>query len=239
MKKEIIIISILAILLVNFVSASSFSPSSLTFNLNPGQKQCQSISITSDSSTITINDMWATDKSVAWKVSLFTSSASSHSISIDYPTSLSINQRTVSVCVSGTEIGEYHGVILMKEGQVGNSIVQMGVWLKVVIGSGSTSTNSGTTQTQTTTTTNQATSNATNTTQTTTPQTAQETSDQQANTTQEQIPQTSLMTGGVLGVSLKNTSVLIIFIAIVVIAAIIILGRNKIIGYIKWKKYGY
>ena len=35
--------------------------------------------------------------------------------------------------MSGNKIGEYHGVLLFKEEQQGSSIVQFGVWLKVLI----------------------------------------------------------------------------------------------------------
>lgn len=138
----------------NFVGATGFSPSSLIFNLKPGEKQCKMISITSESETITADDKWAENKNVEWKVSEFNTDASSLGISINYPKELSLDEREVNVCLSGNKLGEYHGVLLLKEEQQGNSIIQMGVWLKVNIGktsqqtstlSASATTSSGTT----------------------------------------------------------------------------------------------
>ncbi|MEK6875539.1 MAG: hypothetical protein AABX30_02555 [Nanoarchaeota archaeon] len=134
MQKTKLIISLLLVLfLTNSVMAVSFSPSSLTYNLKLNQQECKTITLGSDSETITISDSWAENKDVEWKVSLFDKTASEHGISINYPEELSLDEREVEVCLSGANLGEYHGVLLMKEEQQGNSIIQMGVWLKVII----------------------------------------------------------------------------------------------------------
>ncbi len=120
-------------MMVGLAGASGFSPSSLVFNLEPNQEECQMIIITSASETISVNDYWAENENVTWKVSLFNSSAGEHNLNIIYDNSLGEGERELQVCLSGSELGEYHGVIIMKEEQQGNSVVQMGVWLKVVI----------------------------------------------------------------------------------------------------------
>lgn len=134
MKEKIIIISIiLSIILVTGVLAIGFSPGNLVFNLEPNQEGCQIITLSSDSETIAVSDKWAENKDVEWKVSLFDKDASYHSISIDYDNELLIDEREIEVCLSGSKIGEYHGVLLLKEEQQGNSVIQMGIWLKVII----------------------------------------------------------------------------------------------------------
>lgn len=115
------------------VSAVGFSPSSLTFNLAKGEEQCQSIHLDSDSQTIEIIDVWAESAESEWKVSQFTTSSSSHNLQLSYPSELSISQRDVEVCLSGTNEGEHHGAIIFKQEQEGNSVIQLAVWLKVII----------------------------------------------------------------------------------------------------------
>jgi hypothetical protein len=136
-EEKIAIISAISIIflviLTTGVLAVGFSPISLTFNLEKGKQDCQKITLTSESETITVSDKWAENKDVEWKVSLFDKNADYHSINIDYPTALSVDEREVEVCLSGDKAGEYHGVLLLTEGQEGNSIIQMGVWLKVII----------------------------------------------------------------------------------------------------------
>ena len=129
--------------MINVVGAVGFSPSSLTFDLNKGEQSCQVITLSSDSETIAVSDKWAENKDIEWKVGLFNSNASDFSIFINYPKELSIDEREVEVCLSGSQIGEYHGVLLMKEEQEGNSIIQMGIWLKVIISEPPAQTSSG------------------------------------------------------------------------------------------------
>ena len=126
-------ILVISVIMMSFVCASGFSPTSLIFNLNKGQEECKIITITSDSEMITVSDLWAENKDVEWSTRLFDKDASYHSISISYPELLSIDERQVEVCLSGSKEGEYHGVVLLKEEQKGNSIIQMGVWIKATI----------------------------------------------------------------------------------------------------------
>lgn len=115
------------------VTATGFSPSSLIYNLKVEEKQCKTITLISDSDKISVSDTWAENKDIEWKVSLFNKTANYHSISINYPSGIISPENKVEVCLSGNEVGEYHGVILLREEQQGNSIIQMGVWLKVTI----------------------------------------------------------------------------------------------------------
>jgi len=118
---------------LNGVLATGFSPGSLIFELEQNQEECKTITIMSESDSIEVNDIWAENKDVEWKVSLFEKDSNYHNIDINYNNQLVIEERSVDVCLSGSEIGEYHGVILLKQEQEGNSVVQMGVWLKVTI----------------------------------------------------------------------------------------------------------
>jgi hypothetical protein len=121
-----------AIMNLPMITATGFSPSSIIFNLTQNQGECQVITITSSSSLITISDKWAENKDVNWSVSKFNTSASDLGITINYPANLT-TARSLDVCVSGSVNGEYHGVILMREQQQGNSIIQMGVWIKLTV----------------------------------------------------------------------------------------------------------
>lgn len=222
-------IIILSIILVGNVSASGFSPSSLIFNLNPGEKQCQTITMTSDSKALTVSDIWAANKNIDWKVSLFSDSANAHGLSLDYPAQL-MTERTLNVCLSGSEIGEYHGVILIKEAQEGNSIIQMGVWIKVVISEKPAPSPSQTSaQTQQTTQQSQATN---------TPDTqAAANNNQTTSTTNPESSQNAGITGAVIGSSTgKSIWLAIIILAILTAATIVV---YKIRRRTRWKNYGY
>jgi len=114
------------------VIAPGFSPSKIVKELEIGEESCQMITVNSDSA-ISISDKWAEDEEVEWKVGLFDTSAEEHGININYDNELSEDERELEVCMSGERAGEYHGVLLLREEQKGNSIVQMGVWIKLVV----------------------------------------------------------------------------------------------------------
>ncbi len=120
-------------MLIPSVIAVGFSPSSLVFNLNPNQEECKTITLDSDSEKITVFDKWAENATVEWKASAFNTRASEHGVSINYSKELSKMEREVEVCLSGSKVGEYHGIIIFQQQQEGNSIIQIGVWLKVTI----------------------------------------------------------------------------------------------------------
>lgn len=124
------------IISLSYAQAVGFSPTSLIFNLEPGEKNCKIVSLTSESPIITVVDNWALDYNVEWEVGLFKEDSSSHGIDISYDNELDLDERKVEVCLSGSEVGEYHGVLLLSEQETGNSVTQMGIWLKVVIGEG-------------------------------------------------------------------------------------------------------
>ncbi|MCX6748923.1 MAG: hypothetical protein NT076_04935 [Candidatus Pacearchaeota archaeon] len=124
---------ILMISVVSLVCTTGFSPTSLIFNLNVGEKQCQEVSVDSTSLSISIEDKFAENKDIEWKVSNFDKSASYHSLTSTYPTQISNETGKLEYCLSGSKVGEYHGVLILKEEQSGNSIVQMGIWIKATI----------------------------------------------------------------------------------------------------------
>jgi len=123
--------------------ASGFSPSSLTFNLEQNQESCQTIHLDSNSETITAKDVWAENKDVQWDSRLFDTNAEEHGITISYANNIPIDERDIEVCISGENEGEYHGDIIFEEEQEGNSIIQMGIWLKVFISGDNQATSGG------------------------------------------------------------------------------------------------
>jgi hypothetical protein len=121
------------ILLTANAFAIGFSPSSLTFSLPKGQEECKIITISSDSESITVTDVWAENPDMEWKVSLFDTPSSTHSVSISYPSTLSSDDREAEICFSGSKAGEYHGAVIFQQEQEGNSIIQFAVWIKAII----------------------------------------------------------------------------------------------------------
>jgi hypothetical protein len=132
MKKILIILGILLVL-NPLVTAVGFSPTKLAYNLESGTESCQTITVNSTSEKISVSDWWAENEGIEWNVALFKTSSSTHSLTLKYPSEIFINESKVEVCLSGTKPGKYHGLILLKEEQNGNSVVQMAVWLNVTI----------------------------------------------------------------------------------------------------------
>lgn len=238
MNKTLIIIGIITALVVQ-VSAVGFSPSSLIFELEQGRQECKMITITSDSETISVSDKWAENKDAEWKVSLFETDASAHGISISYDNELSINERQVEVCLSGQNIGEYHGVLLLTEEQQGNSIVQMGIWLKVIItepqqtapasaGAGSSGGGGGYVPIKNTTSVKNQTNNSAT---TSLAATSLKSDVNNGELTQENNKEANPnennpgITGAIIG-GIGNPKIIGIFIAIIVVAGIIIYNKN-------------
>lgn len=124
---------IFLLILIPSAIAVGFSPSSLTYLLEPNQEICQAITLDSESETIDVSDVWASSPEAEWKISGFNISANEHNLKLSYPKELSINERQINVCISGVEEGEYHGAIIMRQEQEGNSIIQLAVWLKIFI----------------------------------------------------------------------------------------------------------
>ncbi|MAG27354.1 hypothetical protein CMI47_17615 [Candidatus Pacearchaeota archaeon] len=128
-----IFIFLFLIFVIPTAVAVGFSPSSLTFNLQPNEEACGTITLDSESESISVSDKWAKSEETKWKVSLFDTTAEDHNIAITYPYLLSPEERQVEVCLSAENEGEYHGAIIFKQAQEGSSIIQMAVWLKLII----------------------------------------------------------------------------------------------------------
>lgn len=121
------------ILLFPVAAASGFSPTNLVYLLEPNQELCQIVRLDSTSRSITVFDVWAESNDVEWNVSLFNTTAEEHNLIINYSKELSINEREVEICISGSELGEYHGAVIFRQGQEGNLIMQLAVWLKILV----------------------------------------------------------------------------------------------------------
>ena len=123
---------ILLLLGTSYIIASGFSPTSLIYDLGVNEESCQTVNINSESEKISVSDSWASHKDDNWSVDGFTNAAQDHGLELTYSTELNKDERSVEVCLKGKNAGEYHGVLLLREEQEGNSVVQMGIWLKVV-----------------------------------------------------------------------------------------------------------
>lgn len=130
---KIFFVFLFVILCVSLVGAAGFSPSSLTYEIEQGKIKCMGISLDSESERITVTDRWAENLTVEWRASLFDKDASYHGLEVSYDKELLKDERGLEVCLSGQRIGEYHGIIVMEEELIGNTIIQMGVWMKVKI----------------------------------------------------------------------------------------------------------
>lgn len=134
MKNFIFFIFILFIIAgIGGIKAVGYSPSSLIYKLNVGEEQCKMININSDSEKITLSDKWAENKDAKWDVNLFQNNSGYHSIKLKYPKTLGKEEKEAKICIKGDKTGEYHGVLLLKEEQKGNSIIQVGIWIKANI----------------------------------------------------------------------------------------------------------
>lgn len=121
------------IFFISAVSAVGFSPSSLVFKLDKNHEQCQAITLTGVTDEIDVINVWAENSQAEWKVGEFKNEASSHGLELSYSINDVENNKYIDVCVQGSKEGEYHGAIIFKQSQQGNSIVQLAVWLKVTI----------------------------------------------------------------------------------------------------------
>jgi hypothetical protein len=109
----------------------------LIFELEANEEDCGTISFKSDSSLISVSDTWAKNEDVEWRIKNFETSAEEHGLSLDYVSELSSEDGEVDICVSGSKLGEYHGVILLSEAVEGVSSSRMGIWIKVnIVGEG-------------------------------------------------------------------------------------------------------
>ena len=124
----------LIIFLSSAVIATGFSPNSLIFDLNQNEQQCQIVSLMNVTEEIEVINLWAENKDVEWKISNFNTDASAHGIEITYTVeNTAPGEKKAEVCLSGTKTGEYRGVIIFRQAQQGNSVVQLAVWLKAII----------------------------------------------------------------------------------------------------------
>lgn len=122
------------ILLINLALASavSFSPSYIVFNQGVGEKICQKASYDSDSEKVFVSDSWAENKEINWNPNLFNLSSSQHGLKLYYDSEVP-GKGDIEICLTGQELGEYHGILFLSEEQKGNSIVRAGIWIKAII----------------------------------------------------------------------------------------------------------
>lgn len=129
-RRQICLILLLA--LIPFASAIQFSPTSLEFSLEKNQISCKKINFQIESPT-TLKDTWAKSPSEDWSIINFKTTAQENSLELSYPSEISPEEKEIEVCLSGASPGEYKGALVFRENEIGNSIVQFAIWLKVNI----------------------------------------------------------------------------------------------------------
>lgn len=123
---------LLSIFLIPFASAIQFSPTSLEFNLEKNQISCKHINFQIES-TNTLKDAWAQSTSLPWTITSFQTGSQELSLALSYPTEINPEEKEIQLCLSGAVPGEYHGALIFREDEIGNSVVQFAIWLKVNI----------------------------------------------------------------------------------------------------------
>ncbi len=118
---------------INNVIAIQFSPGYINYELEINQKECKNIMINSDSPILSISDRWAENKSQLKQPGLYTKTSDYHGLSVDYSKEIKSRDKQFEVCISGEYSGEYYGMIILQEEQVGNAIMQGGVWINVSV----------------------------------------------------------------------------------------------------------
>ena len=63
---KILFFIFIIIISISLVWATGFSPSSLIYELEPGEGECKMITITSESETISVSDNWAENVDIEW-----------------------------------------------------------------------------------------------------------------------------------------------------------------------------
>jgi len=222
MKNQMKFINIVVVLIIllSLVGASlNLNPTKIYLSLNPNEENCQKIFLSSQNytGTIKVRDIWTNNLSES-NLNKYTLSANDLGVTINYPKQFDNfkDSQEVEVCLSSINSGNYRGALIFTPQSNTNVIVEIGTWLFLNV-SGS---NPEITNTQ---------------------QTTEET---QINTiqTDKANPSPSSITGNVVSEGKETSnSGRIIFWAIVVIIAVILL--SLVIYYIKrrirWQRYGY
>ncbi len=131
-KKFLFFIFLILIINLNGILAISFSPGDLIYKIDVGKEECKTINLNSESQTIAIFDKWAENIEQQRKPNLYTKTAEYHGLSLSYPKQIS-EGKEIRVCISGKYPGNYYGIIILQEEQIGNAIMQGGVWINVLI----------------------------------------------------------------------------------------------------------
>jgi hypothetical protein len=122
----------LFILIIPLVQAAQFSPTKLEFILAKDTLECKKINFELDSPAI-MNDVWASSSAQPWSVTDFKTASEELKINIAYSRTINLDQNEARICISGSNPGEYHGALVVREEEVGNSIMQYAIWLKLSI----------------------------------------------------------------------------------------------------------
>jgi len=129
MKKKILFLFVA--LLIPLTVALEFYPSTLEFSLQPNEVACKTIYFQLDSPA-KVTDIWASSSEEPWSITDFQTPSITHKLVLTYQKELT-TEKEIQVCLSGSQPGNYKGAILIRQEEVGNSVVQFAVWLKVSI----------------------------------------------------------------------------------------------------------
>jgi len=120
------------IIISNSVLAIEFSPGYLNYEMEINQILCKNITVNSNSDFLNISDRWSENEDHFKESMYYTNTSDYHGLSLDYLKVIKSGSK-FSVCISGNYSGEYHGLLIMQEEQVGSTIMRGGVWLNVSI----------------------------------------------------------------------------------------------------------
>lgn len=117
LMRKILILLILVLLFAFNVGAAEISPESLSFEMHVNEEKCGMITITNLTDEVEVSNIWQEENNldVIWDITN------------------SDDDKEIEVCISGEEIGEYHGAIIFRQEQQGSPVVNLSTEMFVKI----------------------------------------------------------------------------------------------------------
>lgn len=110
----------------------SMSPQQIDFSGVVGEKICNEIGFKVENYSILIGETsWAEENYFERKLKNHNLSEKELNLIIDYPREFEITKnKTIEICITGKESGNYHGIILYR---IKNKPVRVGIWMNVTL----------------------------------------------------------------------------------------------------------
>lgn len=228
------IAGLLIVTMINFVSAGlSLNTGKLYFDLIPGEKNCQKVTVVSSdyAGTLKVRDVW-TDNQDVYNTNQYNKTAESMGLTISYPQQINNfnTQQEVEICITGNNPGNYKGALIFTPTSNTNIVVEVGTWLFVNVG-GTSASQSTTASTASTATATTAASTETSASQTQTAQTPTQTTTAK----DEQQNNNAHLTGAAIGSGDNSLRIAIYFVIGLAVLALMIAGY-KIWRKSRWER---